>query len=626
MPLPTQPSPSPLGSQVGKIVASSAVLAILYLGREVLVPITLAAIMSLLIAPLVRALKRIGLGQASAVLGAVAALTVMLLGLALVIGSQIISIASNLPQYEATLRSKIRTAEDLTVGRVESMQGEAGRIMSRLVDPASDVADGLVDRIGGPKPTPGVMAVEIHQPRPTPTKVLSQAFAPIWSPLGKTGIVLVVMIFVLLEYESLRDRFIRLAGGSDLQGTTRAFNDAGERLSRFFVSQFTVNLGVGIAIWIGLLCIGVPHAMFWAVLAAVLRFVPYFGVVAVALFAGVFAAAVDPGWSLVLMTLALFVIIELLAAQVVEPLLYGHTTGLSPLSIVVAAIFWSWIWGPIGLLLSTPLTLCLVVAGRHFQTLAFLDVLLGNSPALTLSQGFYQRALSNDADEIIDAAHTFLKRKTFAQYCDSILMPALLLARTDTEAGRISEKQQGMLRGAIVQVIETLGPENEQRSRRHRRVSFLDDPNIGQYLRHQRENINGKWQGPIKVPPGSIVLCVGLGSTRDDLVTEILVRVLRNSHIDARHLSVADLEGGPPPGATPGSVAMFFLISAFPAQELQQAIAVSAHIRGRYPATRLIGVVPTNLLADPDQASLAGSVELVAHSLEEALQLASVKA
>lgn len=612
---------------VGKLLGFAVVLAMLYFGREVLVPITLAAMLSLLVAPLVRALKHIGFGQAPAVLTAVASLSVLLLGLALAIGSQVVSLASSLPQYEATLRAKIRVAENWAVSRMESMEGEAGRLMSRLADPTEDVADGLVAQIGSKPPTPGVMAVEIRQPRPTPTKLISQAFKSVWGPLGKTGIVLVVMIFMLLEYESLRDRFIRLAGGSDLQGTTRALNDAGERLSRFFVSQFTVNVGVGFAIWIALLLIGLPHAMFWAVLAGVLRFVPYIGVIAVALSAAVFAAAVDPGWSMVLTTLALFAIVELLAAQVVEPQLYGHTAGLSPLSIVVAAIFWSWLWGAIGLLLSTPLTLCLVVAGRHAQSLAFLDVLLGNSPALSQSQQFYQRALSSDVDEILASAHAFLKRKSFAQYCDAILMPALLLARKDSDSGRISEQQQGRLRGTIALVIESLGRDSPRPTRRSRRITVLDDPNLGQYLRHQRENINGRWQGPIAVPPGSLVLCIGLGSARDDLATEILVRVLRDSGIDARHLSVADLESGPPPGTSAGSVALFFLVSAFPAQEAEQAVGVSALLRQRNPGARLLGVVPSNFIIDPEPtAAFAESVELVAHSLKEALQLASVKA
>ena len=202
-----------------------------------------------------------------------------------------------------------------------------------------------------PMPIP----VEVHQPPLSPLQVVERVLGSMWVPLETAGIVLVVLIFVLLERESVRDRFIRMAGPSDLRATTLVLNDAGERLSRFFVSQFSVNLGVGAALWLGLALIGLPHATLWAALAAVLRFVPYVGVWIAALIAAALAAAVDPGWTLVMLTLGLFVLVELIAGQLVEPQLYGHSTGLSPLSVVVAAIFWSWIWGPVGLVVSTPL-------------------------------------------------------------------------------------------------------------------------------------------------------------------------------------------------------------------------------------------------------------------------------
>ena len=188
--------------------------------------------------------------------------------------------------------------------------------------------------------------VELHQPPLNPLQVIEKVLASVWVPLETAGIVLVVLVFVLLEREAVRDRFIRIAGGTDLRATTLALNDAGERLSRFFVSQFAVNLGVGAALWIGLAIIGLPHAMLWAALAAVLRFVPYVGIWIAALFATVLAAAVDPGWALAVVTLGLFVGVELVAGQLVEPQLFGHTTGLSPLSVIVAAIFLELALGP----------------------------------------------------------------------------------------------------------------------------------------------------------------------------------------------------------------------------------------------------------------------------------------
>ena len=246
------------------------------------------------------------------------------------------------------------------------------------------------------------MPVEIRPRTQTPVEVISHLFSSIWGPLGRASIVLIVMVFVLLEHESLRDRFIRLLGGADIRRTTQAFNDAGERLSRFFVSQLGGQRRRGRGDLAG------PDG--WSACrtrccgrcsTTLLRFVPYVGVFIAARQRGAAGRGGRPGLGLVLEALGLFAAVEVIAAQVVEPQLYGHSTGLSPLSVVVAAIFWSWIWGPIGLLVSTPLTLCLVVAGRHIKALSFLDVLLGDTPALSMSERFYQRAMSGDHEEIV---------------------------------------------------------------------------------------------------------------------------------------------------------------------------------------------------------------------------------
>jgi hypothetical protein len=336
----------------------------------------------------------------------------------------------------------------------------------------------------------------------TGLKVLENVLGSIWVPLETAGIVVVVLVFLLLEHEAVRDRFIRIAGGSDIRATTIAINDAGERLSRFFVSQFLVNLGVACTVWIGLMIVGLPHAMLWGALAGVLRFVPYVGIWIAALFASLLAAAVVPGWELAAATIALFLIVELLAGQLLEPQLYGHTTGLSPLSVVIAAIFWSWLWGPIGLIVSTPLTLCLLVAGRHIKALSVLDVLLGDSQALTMPQRFYQRALSADSQEIIAGARLFLKRNSFAAYCDMVLMPALYLARLDLATGAITPEQQLRVRSAMLSVIGAIAGKGRAPKRPRKQDSVLDAKGVGRELRNQREQASGPFQGPLSVPAG----------------------------------------------------------------------------------------------------------------------------
>jgi predicted PurR-regulated permease PerM len=605
------------------IVASATVLALLYFGREVLVPITLALLLSLLVAPLIRAFRRIGLGHTPSVLIAVLALTMFLVGLTTVIGSQVVHLARSLPQYEATINAKAKTLHSLTVGRMELMQGEAGKVISQLNDRSSDVPAPPTDAQRRLTSSTGIIPVEVHAPPAGPIAVIARIFTSIWVPLETAGIVLVVLLFVLFEHEALRDRFIRLAGGTDLRATTAAINDAGERLSRFFVSQFAVNFGVGVVIWVGLAIIGLPNAPLWAAITAILRFVPYVGVWIAAVLATILAAAIGPSWSLMLMTLGLYVVVETIASQLVEPQLYGHTTGLSPLAVVVAAIFWSWLWGPVGLIVSTPLTLCLVVAGRHVRALNLLEILLGDTPALTMPQRFYQRVLSGDSDEIIAEARIFLKRKSFAAYCDAVLLPAVQLARIDLNQGAISPTQQIKVRSAIVRVIDALGSETRKQSRWNRRVSVLDNSSLGYLLRQQRMDASGRWQGPVAVAPGSIVLCVGLGAIGDDLVTEILVRILRDLNIDGRHVTLEDIDAfqaEPPPEATPNSVSVIYVVSAAPAKEREHCDSMAMQMRQRFPDVCIIAVLLPELLTASEPVEVSSDVDQLVKSFEEAAQ------
>ena len=611
-PSPPPATPTPSKFHAGGLVNGAVVLGLLYFGREVLVPITLAVLLSLLIAPLVRKLRRLVRSQVAAVLGAVLWLTLLAGGLGAVIVTQVVTMAASLPQYEDTIRDKLKTVQDVTLGRV--MQGETGRMMSRLEAESGGASAPAGNAMQAtPLTASGAVPVEIRPRQQTPVEVISHLFSSIWGPLGRTSIVLIVMVFVLLEHEALRDRFIRLLGGSDIRRTTQAFNDAGERLSRFFVSQLAVNVGVGVAVWLGLMLMGLPHALLWAVLTTLLRFVPYVGVFIAAGSAALMAAAVDPGWTLLFEVLGLFAGVEVIASQVVEPQLYGHSTGLSPLSVVVAAIFWSWLWGPIGLLVSTPLTLCLVVAGRHIKGLAFIDVLLGDTPALSMSERFYQRAMVGDHEEIVAAAHNYLKRKSFARYCDKILMPALQLAGADLAKHSITPEQQARVKSTVATVIEALGADACRPSWRNRRGSVLDDNSVGTHLRLQRERAMGKWQGPLAVAPGTVVLAIGLGSMRDDLVTELLVRILRTQDIDARHISLQDFGNGPPPGATADGVAMLFVVSANPVEEWALIAEQLPQLRERFASAAFVA-----LLADGEFAPADEAMDLVVHSFEEA--------
>jgi predicted PurR-regulated permease PerM len=603
------------------VIAAATLLGLLYFARDILVPVTLAFILSLLIAPLVRALRRVGLGQTWSVLAAVLMLALSFGAIATVIGSQLVRMASNLPKYERTLERKLETLNSVTVGRINSVTAQAGRVFNRHEEAAPPQPQPLT----GPGATvPKVpIPVELHEAPANPLQVMEKILGSIWVPIETLGIVLVVLVFVMLEQEALRDRFIRIAGGTDIRLTTLVINEAGDRLSRFFVSQFAVNFGVGALLWVGLSIIGLPHPLVWAALTTALRFVPYVGVWIAAFSAALLAAAVDSGWGMAFATLGLFVLVELIAAQLVEPQLYGHTTGLSPLSVIIAAIFWSWLWGPIGLIVSTPLTLCLLVAGRHIKALSLLDVLLGDTQALTMPQQFYQRALSDDSDEIIARAREFLKRSSFANYCDLVLMPALHLARIDLESGAITTDQQMRVRGAIVSVIAAIGGDNRRPSRRRLRSSVLDKSSAGQLLRQQRELSSGRWQGPLEVAAGSVMVCVGLGTMADDLATELLVRILRDQKIDARHMSLEDLNAAAPPNAA-AAVSIVYVVSAFPSEERERGDATAQEMRRRFPRACIVAVLLPGMLLQPEHEG-AGSgmheADKSASSLGHAVQI-----
>jgi hypothetical protein len=289
--------------------------------------------------------------------------------------------------------------------------------------------------------------------------------------------------------------------------------------------------------------------------------------------------------------------------------------------VVVAAIFWSWIWGPVGLVVSTPLTLCLVVAGRHIKALRLLDILLGDGEALTLPERFYQRALSADSEELIANARAYLKHDSLAAYSDFVLMPAIRLAAFDLERGAISREQQLKVRQTIVTVVSAISGGRRGFTRRRHAMSMLEQMSAGQQLRQQREQLIGRWQGPLVVPPGSVMLCVSMGSIADDLATELLVRIMRDKKLDARHLSIGDLNQLPPPGAARGSVSMVYVVSAAPDGGRKEVGVVAEQIRARFADALLVGVLLPGLVLQQGSSIDTIPADKLATSLVEALQI-----
>jgi predicted PurR-regulated permease PerM len=460
--LETQPSvPAASSPELRTLVAiavGAIVVATLYIARDVLIPITLAVMLSFVLSPLVDLLRRIGLWRAAAVaLSVLVALgAIGLIGTLL--GSQAATLAADVPHYVEAVQSKVEKIQALATTRAESitrlLPGAAAHApVVPAVRPRGSKPDAAA-LPGGTQQQP--LVVELATPKPSVLAVARAVIEPVLGPLETTVIVLIVAIFILMQREDLRDRFIRLFGSKDLHRTTIAMDDAGQRLSRYFVSQLGVNACFGMVIGAGLWLIGIPAAALWGVLAGLLRFVPYVGPLLAAVAPLTLAAAVDPGWWTTIYVALLFVSVEPLTGYVVEPLLYGHSTGLSPMSVIVAAVFWTWIWGPVGLILSTPLTLCLVVMGRHVKSLEFFDVLLGDRPALSEVNRFYQRTLANDPDEALDQAEKMLADRSLVDYYDSVVLPGLKLAAADEARGTISRQRVAEMTRSILAVISDL--------------------------------------------------------------------------------------------------------------------------------------------------------------------------
>jgi predicted PurR-regulated permease PerM len=445
------------GTALTTVLLAVVVVVALYFGREVLVPIALAVLMSFVLAPPVRRLQAWYVPRILAVILVVLVAFAAIFSLGGLMVSQVNQLATDLPQYQSTLREKIKSLRGAAAGTgtLERASDVLQDLSKELDKPRGNMAPPMPLAIDGSSSGKPIL-VEVKQPDPGALQTLVSLISPLIYPLATTGIVAIFVIFILLQRQDLRNRLVRLAGSGDLQRTTAAMDDAGQRLSRLFLTQLALNAGFGLVIGAGLWFIGVPSAPLWGMLAMILRFVPYIGAVISAIFPLVLAAAVGPGWTMVLFTAALFLIVEPIVGHVVEPLLYGHSTGLSPVAVIASATFWTWLWGPIGLVLATPLTICLVVLGRHVDRLKFLDVMFGDQPALTPPELVYQRMLAGDPVEAAEQAQKFLKERPLVAYYEEILIGGLKLAHADAERGLLDDGRLQRIRDATAEIVDDL--------------------------------------------------------------------------------------------------------------------------------------------------------------------------
>lgn len=510
-----------LPSTPGKLASwatGAIVVAGLWFARGVLIPITLSVFLSFLLAPIVAGLRRIRFGRVPSVLLAVAVALGAIAVTGTVIASQAQTIAEDAPTYVVKIVEKANSVRDSLERRFafltrESASGNGHRRAQR-----TRLQSDAGGRAGA---RTVIIPVEVHDPPPTAIQEIVAVIVPVLRPVETALIVLVVTVFILLQKEDLRDRLIRLMGAADLHRTTIALDEGGKRLSRYFLSQFAVNCAFGAVIWGGLFLIGVPSPGLWGILAGLLRFVPYVGTLIAALAPIILSTAIDPGWTMTVAVALLFVIVEPLVGYVVEPFLYGRSTGLSPVSVVVAAIFWTWLWGPVGLILAMPLTLMLVVLGRHLPAFAVFDVLLGDRPALSPIETFYQRAIAGHPDEAIDQGEDLLEEISVTRYFDEVVLGALRLAAKDLDRGAVSRSAMTSVCDTAIEVVSAFADHKDD---------IADDSDLAP--------LPALYAGrmPTTASIRLAVMCISTRGPLDRAVSAMLVQMLKRRGADIREV------------------------------------------------------------------------------------------
>lgn len=443
------------------MLLTAFIIAALYFARNVLIPVALAALLTFLLAPLVSGIQRT-LGRIGAVLLVVALILAAAGAGGYLLTTQMVDLATKLPNYQKNIQTKLRSLKVPTGGRfteftkaVQEIKKELPGASTNDAAPANSLPSH--DFTQGAQPESAALVPVIEKSETNPFHLMRIVLSPLLGPLGTAALVLLLVIFMLLKREDLRSRLIRLIGQGHISATTRAMDDAGSRVARYLLMQLFVNVSYGVFVAIGLFFIGVPNAILWGAFATVLRFIPYVGPWIGAALPIALSLAVSPGWTMPLLTLSLFVVLELLSNNVLEPWLYGSSTGVTPVALIFAALFWTWLWGPVGLVLATPMTVCLVVMGRHIPRLSFLGILLSDEEALTPAEDFYYRLLTvgeQDENELVDA---YLKTNSLAALYDAVFIPVIIRMETDYRLELLDEEQRGLVEQSLRDIIEDIG-------------------------------------------------------------------------------------------------------------------------------------------------------------------------
>jgi predicted PurR-regulated permease PerM len=506
-------------STVNTIVILAIVVGTLFFAREVLIPIALACILSFMLAPLVRMLQKLRVSRGAAVIVVVLLAFSTMFALGGVMARHVTELAKELPRYQETISTKIQKLRGKQTGTIEALERarEALNGLQNILNNLSVQAPPQASKaelVVGKDRT--LIPVEVHQP--SGGLLLTNLVSPLLGPLETTGIIIVFVIFFLVQHEDLRNRLIGLAGSANIPHTTAVIDEAAHRLSQLFLTQLAINSGFAILIGVGLWYIEMPTPFLWGSVAGVLRFIPYVGPVLGAVFPLALAVSVDPGWSMVVWTGALFLCLEVATGQFVEPWVEAHSTGLSPVAVVVAATFWLWLWGPVGLVLATPLTVILATLGRRVRVLKFFDVLFGEGPVLSEAECFYQRMLARDPVEAVEHAKSFLVMHSLDEYCDDVARRGVMLAQRDADRSILEGSNKKALRKTIEAVFADIAYE----------CALATTKSATELPLLRKDHLNSTWR------TDKPLLVIGVHSELDEATAAILATLAQTRGIATR--------------------------------------------------------------------------------------------
>lgn len=600
-------------SRLLAIVVTVVVIAALYLAKIVLLPLALAMLFTFLLAPVVGLLERMRVTRVLAILLVIFAFGTAVGMIGWMVGGQLIDVTTHLPDYRENIAQKVAVFHQTKDTKLTRAQHEVQHLGEQLG--IAHPSDTEIERSRrrqrelGASPAHPLSVREVGK-TPSPLNSLPAVF----KPLAALLLVIVFTFFMLLQREDLRNRFIRLSGRGHLHLMTQAMDEAGNRVSRYFQLQLLVNICYGSVIFTALHFIGLPHAMLWGVLAGLLRFIPYIGAPIAALLPTLLSMAVFNGWKHTLMIMALFFCVEVVTANFLEPHLYGKHTGLSSLAILVAAVFWTLIWGPIGLILSVPLTVCLVVVGAHVPELEFLKVLLGDQPVMRPEAHYYQRLLASDEREAGEVLDVYLKDKPLEDLYDSVMIPALSLSEQDRHRNALDEATITFVNQTTKDLVEELGVRSD-RSEEHAPAAPQGETEAAPVA------AGDKAPAPAPITPMNIV-CVPVRDDADEIVAIMLAQLLERAGHFAQALPVGNLDG------TVAEIARVkpdvVYLSALPPYAMSHARGVHRKLRRQQPQLKII-IGLWGYAGDPLKAAqrISGEQDHICTTLAQAIAMAA---